>query len=50
MAHGEDGEREVFTRYYGALDGKRVEAYCPGSRFARRLLELAYRVCSLPLP
>ncbi len=43
---GDKAERDVFTRYYGSLDGRRIEAYCPGSRYARRLLAVAYGVCT----
>ncbi len=41
-----DMERDIFTRYYGALEGKRVENYCPGSQLARRLLAQGYRICT----
>jgi hypothetical protein len=38
--------RDIFTRYYGELDGRRVENYCPGAPFARRLLAQAWRICT----
>ncbi len=37
-------ERDIFTRYYGSCDGLRVENYCPGSQFARRLLRQAWSI------
>jgi hypothetical protein len=39
-------DRDLFTRYYGEVDGRRVESYCPGAPYARRLLETAFAVCS----
>jgi hypothetical protein len=40
------GERDLFTRYYGHLDGRRVENYCPGAPFGRRLVAQAWRICT----
>jgi hypothetical protein len=42
------GERDLFTRYYGDLDGRRVENYCPGAPFGRRLIAQAWRICTCP--
>jgi hypothetical protein len=39
-------ERSLFTRYYGELDGKRVENYCPGAPFGRRLVAQAWAICT----
>lgn len=39
-------DRDLFTRYYGTLDGRRVENYCPGAQFARRLMAQGWRVCT----
>jgi hypothetical protein len=39
------GVRDLFTRFYGLLDGRRVEAYCPGAPYGRRLVAQGWRVC-----
>ena len=39
------GVRDPFTRFYGVLDGRRVEAYCPGAPYGRRLVAQGWRVC-----
>ena len=39
--------RDLFTRYYGSLAGRRVENYCPGAQFARQLVKQAWRICSV---
>jgi predicted GIY-YIG superfamily endonuclease len=38
--------RDVFTRFYGVLDGRRVENYCPGAPYGRRLVAQAWRICT----
>jgi hypothetical protein len=38
--------RDPFTRYYGQLDGRRVENYCPGAQFGRRLVAQAWKICT----
>ncbi len=45
---GRDGEdsRDLFTRHYGAFEGRAVVAYCPGAPYARALLESAWRACT----
>jgi hypothetical protein len=43
---GGPDERTLFTRYYGELDGKRVENYCPGAPFGRRLVAQAWNICT----
>jgi len=37
---------DMFTRFYGALDGRPVENYCPGAQFGRRLVAQAWRICA----
>jgi hypothetical protein len=39
-------ERDIFTRFYGVLEDRRIENYCPGAQFARRLVDQAWRVCA----
>jgi hypothetical protein len=41
--------RDVFTRFYGMLDGRRVENYCPGAPYGRRLVAQGWRLCTSPL-
>jgi hypothetical protein len=41
-----DESGRLFTRYYGEFGGKRVENYCPGSQFARRLVAQAWAICT----
>ena len=38
--------RELFTRYYGTFEGRRVENHCPGAAFARVMLAHAWSVCT----
>jgi hypothetical protein len=40
--------RDPFTRYYGQLDGRRVENYCPGAQFGRRLIAQGWSICTHP--
>lgn len=46
----EADDHDLFRRYYGSVDGRRVESYCPGAPFARRLLAQAFAVCGGPAP
>jgi hypothetical protein len=41
-----DDDSSIFTRYYGDLEGKRVENHCPGSAIARRLFAQAWSLCT----
>ena len=41
-----DPGRELFTRYYGTFEGRRVENHCPGAAFARVMLAHAWSVCT----
>lgn len=41
-----DGERGLFTRYYGSFEGVPVENHCPGSQVARRLFAQAWTICA----
>lgn len=41
-----DPHRELFTRYYGTFEGRRVENHCPGAAFARVMLAHAWSVCT----
>ena len=41
-----EGERELFTRYYGTFEGRRVENHCPGAAFARTMLAQAWTACT----
>ncbi|HEY7269877.1 MAG TPA: hypothetical protein VH951_08620 [Dehalococcoidia bacterium] len=43
---GGEGERTLFTRYYGDMDGRRVENHCPGAPFGRRLVAQAWNICT----
>jgi hypothetical protein len=43
---GPGAGRDMFTRFYGALDGRRVENYCPGAQFGRRLVAQAWCICT----
>ena len=39
-----DDDSSIFTRYYGDLEGKRVENHCPGAHVARQLIGQAWRI------
>lgn len=41
-----DASGDVFTRHYGAFEGRAVVAHCPGAPYARALLESAWRACT----
>ena len=43
---GPGAARDMFTRFYGAFDRRRVENYCPGAQFGRRLVAQAWRICT----
>ncbi len=45
LARGE-GSGDLFTRHYGAFEGRAVVAHCPGAPYARALLESAWRACT----
>ncbi len=40
------GSSDIFTRHYGAFEGRAVVAYCPGASSARAFLESAWRACT----
>ncbi|HXH22467.1 MAG TPA: hypothetical protein VNN10_10580 [Dehalococcoidia bacterium] len=44
---GSAAGRDVFTRFYGVMGGRRVENYCPGAPFGRRLVAQAWRICTV---
>ncbi|MCY3881387.1 MAG: hypothetical protein OXG61_04635 [Chloroflexi bacterium] len=41
-----DASGDIFTRHYGAFEGRAVVAHCPGAPYARALLESAWRACT----
>ena len=41
-----EGAGDLFTRHYGAFEGRAVVAHCPGTPYARALLESAWRACT----
>lgn len=41
-----EGAGDIFTRHYGAFEGRAVVAHCPGAPYARALLESAWRACT----
>jgi hypothetical protein len=41
-----EGSGDIFTRHYGAFEGRAVVAHCPGAPYARALLESAWRACT----
>ncbi len=41
-----EGSRDLFTRHYGAFEGRAVVAHCPGAPYARAMLESAWRACT----
>lgn len=41
-----DAAGDIFTRHYGAFEGRAVVAHCPGAPYARALLESAWRTCT----
>ena len=41
-----EGASDLFTRHYGAFEGRAVVAHCPGAPYARALLESAWRACT----
>jgi hypothetical protein len=41
-----DAQSGLFTRYYGAFEGARVENYCPGAQLARTLFAQAWTLCT----
>lgn len=41
-----EGSGDIFTRHYGAFEGRAVVAHCPGAPHARALLESAWRACT----
>ena len=41
-----DASGDIFTRHYGAFEGRTVVAHCPGAPYARALLESAWRACT----
>ena len=41
-----EGAGDLFTRHYGAFEGRAVVAHCPGAPYARALLESAWRACT----
>lgn len=41
-----EGAGDLFTRHYGAFEGRDVVAHCPGAPYARSLLESAWRACT----
>ncbi len=43
---GTEGSGDLFTRHYGAFEGRAVVAHCPGAPYARALLESAWRACT----
>ena len=36
----------LFTRRYGAFEGRAVVSHCPGAAHARTLLAAAWRICA----
>ena len=45
-ARMDDPADGLFTRRYGAFEGRAVVAHCPGAAHARALLAAAWRVCA----
>ena len=45
-----EGSGDLFTRHYGAFEGRAVVAHCPGAPYARAMLESAWRACTGTLP
>ena len=41
-----EGSGDLFTRHYGAFEGRAVVAHCPGAPYARAMLESAWRACT----
>ena len=44
------GAADAFSRYYGMFEGRRVENHCPGTGFARPMIEQAWIVCTATAP
>lgn len=45
-----DADAGIFTRFYGAFEGRSVVNHCPGAPFARVLLDQAWTLCAAPSP
>lgn len=41
-----DADPGIFTRYFGAFDGRPVVNYCPGAPFARLFLQQGWTICT----